>query len=76
MKIKNIYNGIELAKKELLDVDFIGVNKKVNNQKRVNRAFDILEELTNELIRESIRIKQRRAKNDRQTTTRTNISTK
>lgn len=76
MKIKNIYDGIELAKKELLDVDFIGVNKKVNNQKRVNRAFDILEELTNELIRESIRIKQRRAKNVRQTTTRTNISTK
>lgn len=76
MKIKNIYDGIQLAKKELLDVDFIGVNKKVNNQKRVNRAFDILEELTNELIRESIRIKQRRIKNDRQTTTRTNIDTK
>ena len=65
MKIKIIYDSIQLAKKELLDVDFIGTNKRVNNQKRVNRAFDILEELTNELIRENIRLKQRRNEIDR-----------
>lgn len=65
MKIKIIYDSIQLAKKELLDVDFIGTNKRVNNQKQVNKAFDILEELTNELIRENIRLKQRRNEIDR-----------
>lgn len=67
MKIKSFYIALEKAKSEIENIDFINTTPRVRtiNQAKINKAYNILEELTNELIRENIRLKQRRNEIDR-----------
>lgn len=58
MTIKHIYNTINKAMKSLDDVDFISLEKRKYNQMQLNKAYNILDDFKDELIRENI--KQRR----------------
>ena len=52
MKIKHIYNKINKTMKLLEDIDFINLEKRKYNQEQVNKAYDILDNFKDELIRE------------------------
>jgi len=58
MTIKHIYNIINKTMKLIENIDFINLEKRKYNQEQVNKAYDILDNFRDELIRENI--KQRR----------------
>lgn len=59
MTIKHIYRIIKETMKLLEDIDFISLEKRKYNQEQVNKAYNILDNFKDELIRENI--KRRRA---------------
>lgn len=59
MTINHIYRIINKTMKLLEDIDFINLEKRKYNQEQVNKAYKILDNFKDELIRENI--KQRRA---------------
>lgn len=62
MTINHIYKIIVNTMIELENINLIDISKRKQNQAQLNRAYKILDDLKDELIRENIKIKQRRAK--------------
>ena len=60
MTIKHIYNIINKIMKLLEEIDFVSLDKRKYNQEQVNKAYKILDNFKDELIRE--KIKNRRNK--------------
>lgn len=60
MTIKHIYNIVINTMSKLENIDFISLEKRKYNQEQVNKAYDILDNFKDELIRENI--KKRRHK--------------
>lgn len=58
MTIKHIYEVVEKAMNVISDIDFINLDKKRENQKKVNDAYKILDDFKDEIIRENIIKKQ------------------
>ena len=52
MTIKHIYKIVVDTMNKLENMDLIRLDKKANNQKQLNEAYNILDNLRNELIRE------------------------
>lgn len=58
MTIKHIYQTIEKAMLKLDSIDFLDITKRKYNQKCLNDAYTILDNLKDEFIRENIKKKQ------------------
>ena len=58
MKIKHIYEIIDSAMKELDDIDIFSYNlsRRTIAQSKINRAYKLLDNLKDELIRENIKM--------------------
>lgn len=58
MKIKHIYEIIDNAMKELEDIDIFtnDLSRRTISQYKINRAYKLLDNFKNELIRENIKI--------------------
>lgn len=54
MTINYIYNKINKTMKSLEDIDFINLDKRKYNQEQINKAYKILDNFRDELIRENI----------------------
>ena len=65
MTINHIYKIIVNTMIELENINLIDISKRKQNQAQLNRAYKILDDLKDELIRENIRLKQRRNEIDR-----------
>jgi len=55
MTINHIYNIVIKTMEELENIDFISLEKRKYNQEQVNKAYDILDNFKDELIRENIK---------------------
>ena len=55
MTIKHIYNIINKTMKSLEEIDFVNLDKRKYNQEQVNKAYNILDNFKDELIRENIK---------------------
>ena len=62
MTINHIDTIITNAMEKLESINTLDFHKKESNQKRVNEVYSILDNLKDEIIREKIKIKQRRSK--------------
>ena len=62
MTINHIDTIITNAMEKLESINTLDFRKKESNQKRVNEVYNILDNLKDEIIREKIKIKQRRSK--------------
>jgi len=58
MTIKHIYKIINKTMKLLEEIDFINLEKRNYNQEQTNKAYKVLDNFKNELIRENIKHKQ------------------
>ena len=61
MKIKHIYEIISNAMNELDNVDCvnnISLKERILNQKRVHKAYKLLDTFKDELIRENVKLKE------------------
>lgn len=58
MTINHIYNIVINTMNKLENIDFISLEKRKYNQEQVNKAYKILDNFRDELIRENV--KQRR----------------
>lgn len=58
MKIRHIYEIIDSAMKELDDIDIFTYNlsRRTIAQSKINRAYKLLDNLKDELIRENIKM--------------------
>lgn len=58
MKIRHIYDIIDSAMKELDDIDIFTYNlsRRTIAQSKINRAYKLLDNLKDELIRENIKM--------------------
>ena len=58
MKIKHIYEIIDSAMKELEDIDIFtnALSRRTIAQYKINRAYKLLDNFKNELIRENIKM--------------------
>ena len=61
MTINHIYNIVVNTMNKLENIDFINLDKRKYNQKQLNEAYRILDNLKDELIRENIKNKQKGA---------------
>ena len=61
MTINHIYNIVVNAMNKLENIDFISLDKRKYNQQQLNKAYRILDNLKDELIRENIKNKQKGA---------------
>ncbi|MBQ2349672.1 MAG: hypothetical protein II393_00105 [Cytophagales bacterium] len=61
MTINHIYNIVIDTMNKLEDIDFINLDKRKYNQQQLNEAYKILDNFRDELIRENIKNKQKRA---------------
>ena len=61
MKISHIYKIINQVMTLLEDVDFISLDKRKYNQEQINKAYNVLDNFKDELIRENIKMKQKGA---------------
>lgn len=59
MTINHIYNIIVKAMDNLQDIDFINLDKRKYNQEQINKAYNVLDNFKDELIRENIKNKQK-----------------
>lgn len=57
MTIKHIYNIINKAMKEIEDVDMMSLDRRKYNQEQINKAYNLLDNFRDELIRENIKNK-------------------
>lgn len=55
MTINHIYNIVVNTMQKLESIDFISLDKRKDNQKLVNEAYNILDSFKDELIREDIK---------------------
>lgn len=64
MKIKHIYDTINNAMKELDDIDIFTNNssRRTIAQYKINRAYKLLDNFKNELIRENIKMQLEKQK--------------
>lgn len=60
MTINHIYNIVIETMDKLENIDFVGFDKRKYNQVQVNKAYKILDNLKDELIRESIEHKRKK----------------
>lgn len=58
MTINHIYNIVINTMKELENINLLDITKRKQNQTQLNRAYKILDDLKDELIRENIKNKQ------------------
>ena len=58
MKIRHIYEIIDSAMKELDDIDIFtyDISRRTIAQSKINRAYKLLDNLKDELIRENIKM--------------------
>lgn len=59
MTTKHIYNIINKAMKEIEDVDMMSLDRRKYNQEQINKAYNLLDNFRDELIRESIKNRQK-----------------
>lgn len=59
MTINHLYNITINVMDKLEHIDFYDLKKKNTNQRNINEAYQILDRLKDELIREDIKIKQK-----------------
>lgn len=64
MTIKYVQEIIKKAMYEIETVDFFNNEKRRDNQKKLNKAYNILDKFNDELIREQIKNKQKEDTND------------
>lgn len=55
MTINHIYNIVINTMKELENINLLDITKRKQNQTQLNRAYNILDDLKDELIREDIK---------------------
>lgn len=55
MTINHIYNIVVSTMNKLENIDFINLEKRKYSQEQVNKAYDLLDNLKDELIREKIK---------------------
>jgi hypothetical protein len=60
MTINYVQEVIIKAMKQLELIDFINIEKRRENQKQVNKAYNILDNFNDELVREKIKNKQKK----------------
>lgn len=58
MTIKHIYKIINKTMQLLESIDFINLEKRKYNQEQLNKAYKVLDNFRDELIRENIKHKQ------------------
>ena len=58
MTINHIYNIVASTMAELENINLLDITKRKQNQTQLNRAYKILDDLKDELIRENIKNKQ------------------
>lgn len=58
MTINYVYKKVKKAMDILENIDFMDIRIRKNNQRKVNEAFDVLDNLKDALIREDIKNKQ------------------
>ena len=58
MTINHIYNIVVSTMAELENINLLDITKRKQNQAQLNRAYKILDDLKDELIRENIKNKQ------------------
>ena len=58
MTINHIYNIVASTMAELENINLLDITKRKQNQAQLNRAYKILDDLKDELIRENIKNKQ------------------
>lgn len=64
MTIKHVQDIIKKAMYEIKTVDFFNNEKRRENQKKLNKAYNILDKFNDELIREQIKNKQKEGTNE------------
>lgn len=64
MTIKYVQEIIKKVMYEIETVDFFNNEKRRENQKKLNKAYNILDKFNDELIREQIKNKQKEDTND------------
>lgn len=55
MTINHIYNIVINVMNKLENIDFISLDKRKYNQEQVNKAYNILDDFRDELIREDVK---------------------
>ena len=55
MTINHIYNILINVMNKLENIDFISLDKRKYNQEQVNKAYNILDDFRDELIREDVK---------------------
>ena len=60
MTINYVQEVIIKAMKQLELIDFINIEKRRENQKQVNKAYKMLDNFNDELVREKIKNKQKK----------------
>ena len=60
MTINYVQEVIIKAMKQLELIDFINIEKRRENQKQVNKAYNILDNFNDEFVREKIKNKQKK----------------
>lgn len=55
MTIKHIYNIVVNTMQKLESIDIVSLDRRKDNQKLVNEAYNILDSFKDELIRENIK---------------------
>ena len=58
MTIKHIYKIVKKTMQLLEEIDFINLEKRKYNQEQVNKAYKVLDNVKDELIRENIKKRQ------------------
>ena len=64
MTIKHVQEIIKKVMYEIETVDFFNNEKRRDNQKKLNKAYNILDKFNDELIREQIKNKQKEGTNE------------
>ena len=59
MTINHIYNKMNKAMTILENVDMMSLDKRKYNQEQINKAYELLDNFRDELIRENIKNKQK-----------------
>ena len=60
MTINYVQEVVNKTMKQLEFIDFINIEKRRENQKQVNKAYKILDNFNDELVREIIKNKQKK----------------
>jgi hypothetical protein len=58
MTINHIYNTVVNTMKELENINLLDISKRKESQAQINKAYKILDNFKDELIREDIKRKQ------------------